>query len=130
MASTSSSGSKEGHPQISVLILAASYDAESLSRTVAAGWSGYLRKSVERANLLRAVRAIAQGECVVDPELLRHLLHQATQQDGGRATTPAGRLTAPEREVIRKLEVSDRTQAAVKAVRLGLVEAAGHGSKR
>ena len=79
----------------------------------------------------------------------------------GWATTLAGRLTAPEHEVLRlitdgrtdraipqmlgypvgtaknhvqkvigKLEVSDRTQAAVKAVRLGLVEAAGHGSKR
>jgi hypothetical protein len=30
--------------------------------------------------------------------------------------------------VIMKLEVPDRTQAAVKAVRLGLVEAAGSGS--
>ena len=45
---------KEGHPKISLLVLAVSYDARSASRTVAAVCSGYLRQSVVRADLLRA----------------------------------------------------------------------------
>jgi hypothetical protein len=83
--------------------------------------------------MLQAPDVREVGEAVSGAEALRfvrHPLRQVTQQGGGRATALAGRLTAPEKKAIRKLEVSDRTQAAVKAVRLGLVEAAGHGSER
>ena len=83
--------------------------------------------------MLQAPDVRVVGEAVSAAEalrLVRHLLHQVTQQEAGRVTALVGRLTGPEKKVIRKLEVSDCTQAAVKAVRLGLVEAAGHGSKR
>lgn len=125
---------------------------------------GYPMARAGMRGMLQAPDVRVAGEVVRRAEALRlvgHLLHQATQQDTGRATTLAGRPTAPEHEVLRlitdgrthraipqmlgyrvgtaknhvqkvigKLEASDRTQAAVEAVRLGLVEAAVLGSKR
>ena len=144
---------KEKSPSVSVILIACQGSPESLSSALALGCSGYLNASARRPEILRAVRAVARGECVLEPGLLRAVLRTLSQQDVVGTGAVREPLSVPEREVlrlitegqtnryiaqrfgysmgtvkdyvqkiIRKLEVSDRTQAAVKAVRLGLVE--------
>ena len=144
---------KEKSPKVSVIILDGDPGPSDVSRAIAAGCSGYLHKRVGRVELVRAIRGVARGECIVEPGFLKGLLEEvARQQAAAKPGRPEG-LTVYEREVlrlitegqtnrqiaqrlgykvgtvkdyvqkiIRKLEVSDRTQAAVKAVRLKLLD--------
>lgn len=143
---------KEKRPKVSLVVLTKERSVYHLSRAMAAGCSGFFVKSVGREELLRGIRSIARGECIVEPTLLRELLKEVAQGQDLVKGKAGEALTIPEREIIsliaegrtnnqiahrlgysvgtvkdyvqkiiQKLEVSDRTQAAVKAVRLGLV---------
>jgi DNA-binding NarL/FixJ family response regulator len=142
---------KSRAPKVSVILITASESTHDLSEAIALGCSGYLHQGVKQEDLRRAVRRIARGECILEPALLRRLLHELAEQRTSERGVTTQALTAPEREVLRlitegktnreiaqrlrysvgtvkdyvqqiiqKLEVSDRTQAAVKAVRLHL----------
>jgi DNA-binding NarL/FixJ family response regulator len=145
---------KKSGPKASVVIVTKSKSTQYLARAIALGCSGYLHSTTTGTRGFKgAVRAIARGECVIDPSLLRELLKEMGQERSSQSSELRGRLSAPEQEVlqlitlgrknrqiavklaysigsvkdyvqkiIQKLEVSDRTQAAVKAVRLGLVK--------
>jgi DNA-binding NarL/FixJ family response regulator len=140
-------------PRLSVVAFLTDESPVFLSRALAAGCAGYVPKNAERQELLRAVRAAARGEKMVDPTLLGSALKVVTQPGPETHATGAQQLTVPEREVLRlitvghtnrqiaqrfgyslgtvkdyvqriikKLGAADRTQAAVTAVRLGLLE--------
>jgi DNA-binding NarL/FixJ family response regulator len=144
---------KKRRPKTSVVIVTRSRGTQYLARAIALGCSGYLDLSTAPGELKRAIRAIAGGECVINPDLLRELLRNMAPEKPGRGRGLMEQLTAPEREVlhlitegktnrqiaahlryslgavkdcvqkiIEKLGVSDRTQAAVKAVHFGLIE--------
>jgi len=143
---------KERNPTTAVLVLTKSESTLFLARAIAIGCSGYFLEHVEPKDLVKAVRAVARGECVIEPARMQNLLAAIAQQYDGRVA-PTKELSAVEREIlqlltegktnrqiaeqlrysvatiknhvqriIQKLEVSDRTQAAVKAIRLGLVQ--------
>jgi DNA-binding NarL/FixJ family response regulator len=116
---------------------------------VEAGAAGYVLKGIGRRELLGAVTAIRDGESVLDPALLRALvraepsaaaadLHEALSTierevlrmiaDGLTNREIAERqrwsvATAKKyvQRILGKLEASDRTQAAVTALRRGLL---------
>lgn len=144
---------KETSPTVSLVVITADQSVFQLYRAIALGCSGYFVKSVEPEKLLNGIRAIARGECVVEPNLLREMLQEVARQRGKPEMGADEKLTVPEREIVRliteghtnrqiarrlgysvgtvkdyvqkiiqKLEVSDRTQVAVKAVRLGLLD--------
>ncbi|PYM05011.1 MAG: DNA-binding response regulator [Candidatus Rokuibacteriota bacterium] len=144
---------KAAMPQTSVLIVTMHANAEFVREAVRGGAAGYVLKGITRRELVAAVRAVREGESVLDPAVLKDALG-ARDGAGPRATAPADLepLTRIETEVLRlltegltnrqisermrwslgtakkyvqrvleKLRVSDRTQAAVEAVRRGLV---------
>jgi DNA-binding NarL/FixJ family response regulator len=129
-----------------VLVVTMHEDAGLMRRAVKAGANGYVLKGVDRRELLASVRAVRSGGSVVDPSLLR----TAVDDGDGEADAPAltrvevdllrlvaGGLTNREiaahlrwsqatvkkyvRRVLDKLGAIDRTQAAVEAVRRGLL---------
>jgi DNA-binding NarL/FixJ family response regulator len=73
-----------------------------------AGASGFLLKDVEPADLIRAVRVVAEGEALLAPRLTRRLIEAfvgaggpiADHGDGGPARTAVDKLTPREREVL------------------------------
>jgi len=140
-------------PRLSVVAFLTDESPVFLSRALAAGCAGYVPKNTERQALLRAIRATARGEGVVDPTLLGNVSKPVAQPEPERDAGTPRPLTVPEREVLRliteghtnrliaqrfgyslgtvkdyvqriikKLGAADRTQAAVTAVRLGLLE--------
>jgi DNA-binding NarL/FixJ family response regulator len=134
---------KHARPDAAVLVLSMHDDPALVRSAIQAGAAGYLLKGVARQELLAAVRAVRHGEAVVDPALLRSL---SADPGGGAALTAVERdvlrLIASGRtnreiagqmrwsvatakkyvqRVLAKLDVSDRTQAAVAALRRGLL---------
>ncbi|WP_413755308.1 response regulator [Streptomyces sp. MMBL 11-3] len=96
----------EGHPQVAVVVLTTFADDDSILAALGAGARGYLTKNAGRQDILRAIRAAAAGQAVLDREVQDRLL--ATVRSGPPA---AGRpqaqaqplpqdLTQREREVL------------------------------
>ena len=136
-------------PGTRVIVLTSFTEDQRLLPAIQAGAAGYLLKSVQPAELARAVRAAHAGEVLIDPSVAARLVEAIAQPAG---EPPPERLTPREREVLAligkglsnkriaielglsektikthvshllaKLGVQDRTQAAVHAVRAGLI---------
>jgi DNA-binding NarL/FixJ family response regulator len=136
-------------PSTRVIVLTSFVDDERLLPALRAGAAGYLLKNSEPSEVTRAIRAAHDGEALLDPVVAARLVREisdppASAQD---RLTPRERqvlaliarglpnkLIARELEisektvkthvghVLAKLGVSDRTQAALHAVRAGLDE--------
>lgn len=148
---------RERVPHVRVIVLTSFLDDERLMPALEAGADGYLLKDVEPSELARAIRTAQSGEAVIAPTVAGRLLRtlsqprQAPAVDGERLTRrerevleliAAGRsnkriafeLGIAEKtvkthvgHVLAKLGVTDRTQAALLAVRSGLVTAPQRG---
>jgi DNA-binding NarL/FixJ family response regulator len=61
-------------PHVAVLVLTMHDDDETVFAAIRAGARGYLLKGAQRAELLRAVRAVASGEAIFGPGVARRLV--------------------------------------------------------
>jgi two-component system, NarL family, response regulator LiaR len=142
---------KEGCPQARVLVLSSFLDDERLFPAVRAGAAGYLLKDVEPRELVKAIRTVHGGEALLHPAVAARLMDEfaagrAPEPSADGLTDRerevltliarglANKLIARElsisektvkahvSSILGKLGVSDRTQAALYAVRSGLVE--------
>ena len=138
-------------PEIGIVILTAYDDRQFVVEAVRAGAKGYVLKTREAEHLLRTVRLVAEGNMVIDPDLVVAVADElAAAQKGER-----GRETLTEREleilqllafgytnreigarlfvspdtvkthlehVYQKLGASDRTAAVAEAMRRRLIE--------
>ena len=140
---------RETAPEARVIVLTSFLDDDKLLPALRAGAAGYLLKNAQPQELVRAVRAAHAGETLLDPVVAARLvetLAAAGVEEPLDRLTPRERevlilvgrgfpnkLIARELElsektvkthvghVLAKLGVTDRTQAAVLAVRAGLV---------
>jgi DNA-binding NarL/FixJ family response regulator len=137
-------------PDLPVLILSTYDNPTYIARAVALGASGYLLKSAGSEKIVTAIRAVAAGENIWTREELRRVTGALatprlaadvevplTQRESEVLRQLALGLTNKEiaqalsisyetvkehvQHILRKIGVSDRTQAAVWAVRKGLV---------
>lgn len=138
---------KDRHPKLPIIALTTFSEAELVLGAVQAGASGYLLKDIEVQELAHAISAVQNGKSYLHPEATHHLI-QATaspppsserltrrEQEvlvllsrGFTNRQIADTLTITEKTVsvhvsniLGKLELSSRTQAALYAVRIGLV---------
>ncbi len=88
----------ENCPECGVLVLSMHKDAVYVRETLRAGAKGYLLKDAIDHDLLRAVRAVANGEGFLSPEISRPVLDEFK-----RTEDPFDLLTAREREVMQML---------------------------
>ncbi len=137
-------------PDLPVLILSTHDNPTYVARAVALGAAGYILKGTSRENLVRAIHTAAEGQTSWSRDALRRVTgalatpHLAadvevplTQRESEVLRQLAFGLTNKEialalhisyetvkehvQHILRKIGVSDRTQAAVWAVRKGLV---------
>lgn len=139
------------YERVGIVILTMHEDAEYLARAIKAGANSYLVKDVDSQHLFEAIRAAREGRPYVHPKLAGLLLQTQLTRSDSAGTNPGGlterelevlRLVGQgvsNREIARvlfisektaknhlthifeKLGVTDRTQAALYAVRAGLV---------
>jgi NarL family two-component system response regulator LiaR len=141
-------------PNARVIVLTSFFDDEQLMPALRAGAAGYLLKNAPPQELARAVRAAHAGEAVLDPVVAARVIEAlAGHAEPLDRLTPREREVLvligrgfPNKRIARelglaektvkthvghvlaKLGVSDRTQAAVIAVRAGLVQPRASGS--
>jgi NarL family two-component system response regulator LiaR len=138
-------------PTTRVIALTSFLDDDKVLPAVRAGAAGYLLKDVGPQDLVRAIRTVYGGEALLHPAVAARLMEEvasaaprrveaddltARERDvlGLIARGLSNKRIARELEiseatvkihvssVLRKLDVTDRTQAALHAVREGLVE--------
>jgi RNA polymerase sigma factor (sigma-70 family) len=135
---------------VEVVALTSFAEEERVHAALQAGASGYVLKDSDADDVAAAVRAAHRGELQIDPVVARRLmssLHEARDDDAISELTSreqdvlrlvaagepnkqiAAELAISERtarthvsRILRKLRLSSRTQAALWAVREGLVE--------
>jgi DNA-binding NarL/FixJ family response regulator len=133
-------------PDTEVLALTSVLEDASVVSAVRAGAIGYLLKNTEAHELRRAIKAAAAGQVQLSPEAAARLIREVRAPDSPEALTGretdvlrllaegkankeiAQALTVGEKTVkthvsniLAKLGVQSRTQAALYAVRIGLV---------
>jgi DNA-binding NarL/FixJ family response regulator len=138
-------------PELRVIIVTMHEDPDYLLEAVRAGAAGYLLKDASRRELLQAVRQVMRGESWLNSQLAAKALSALASGPDAAAPTPerltprelevlellAQGLTNREiarilvitpgttkvhvERILAKLGVSDRTQAAVRAIETGLV---------
>jgi DNA-binding NarL/FixJ family response regulator len=87
-------------PHIAVLILTMHEDDESVFAAVQAGARGYLVKGARQAELLRAVRSVAEGGAVFGPAIARRMVDFFAVAAQASAAAAFPELTAREREIL------------------------------
>jgi len=143
---------KQLNPDAHVLFLSSLDREDYLYEMLRAGAGGYVLKDITADELAQAVRTVAQGEVLVQPQIAGRLISRLGKQ--ARGDYPHEALTAREQEVLRllarglrnkeiaarlyvsertvnfhlaniyqKLNVSGRTEALSKALEQGLITA-------
>jgi DNA-binding NarL/FixJ family response regulator len=108
----------DGSPHVAVLVLTMSDDDETVFEAVRAGARGYLLKGAQRAELVRAVRAVASGEAIFGPGVARRLMVYFARPAPRVDPDAFPELTDREREVL-ELIAQGRSNADITAT-LGL----------
>lgn len=137
-------------PGTAIVMLTVSEDEEDLFAAVKAGASGYVLKNVRGAELRQLIDAVGRGEAALSPASARRILDEFGRRDGppasgdrltAREQDVLRRLTAGAtnkeiaaalgisentvkyhlKHILAKLHAASRTDAAVRAMREGLV---------
>jgi two-component system response regulator DevR len=91
---------KSAHPEISIIMITSYTDEKAVLASVMAGASGYLIKNASRAELLKAVRLVASGQSLLDPNKAKQTMTRVTRLTASTTQTPGDELTEREREVL------------------------------
>lgn len=136
---------KKRSPDTKVLVLSMFTDPATVAEAVKAGADGYLSKESSRESVVRAIHEVHDGRSVLDPNVTdgifgriggrdphaltdRELtvLQQLTHGKSTRAVAEHIHVSEETvktylKQIFRKLEVRDRTEAVAEAFRRGLV---------
>lgn len=141
----------ENNSDVKVLVLTVHNEVEYLLKAVEIGIEGYMLKDSDSSELKKAIFAIAQGDDFIQPSLIPMLNSKILERDSDKEKLKAltkreydvlkllavgmynkeiaTRLDISERTVknhvsniFKKIDVTDRTQAAVFAIRSNIVD--------
>lgn len=141
----------ENNSDVKVLVLTVHNEVEYLLKAVEIGIEGYMLKDSDSSELKKAIFAIAQGDDFIQPSLIPMLNSKMLERDSDKEKLKAltkreydvlkllavgmynkeiaTRLDISERTVknhvsniFKKIDVTDRTQAAVFAIRSNIVD--------
>src|SRR6186713_205021 len=101
-------------PHVAILVLTMHDDDETVFAAVRAGARGYLLKGAQRAELIRAVRAVAAGDAIFGPGVARRLVDFFSRPAPRPDPEAFPELTEREREIL-ELVARGRSNAEITA---------------
>jgi DNA-binding NarL/FixJ family response regulator len=104
---------RESVPHIRVVLFGMDEDADIFLQAVRMGVNGYVLKSASSAELIEAVRAVAQGEAVCPPKFCK-VLFQAISSEANQKAAIA------EQRAGMRLELTQRQRQLMSLVAMGL----------
>ena len=85
-------------PEVACLMLTSFGDDEALFDAIMAGAAGYVLKQIHGTDLVGAVRTVASGRSLLDPEAASRVM--ARMREASRRTDPLAALTGQERKIL------------------------------
>ena len=111
-------------PHIQVLVVTLFEDDESVFAALQAGARGYILKDAEESEMLRAIRAIGNGEAIFSPAIATRLMNYFATSRASIPREVFPDLTEREREILNLIasgetnnEIAERLTISVKTVR-------------
>jgi DNA-binding NarL/FixJ family response regulator len=128
---------KQEVPEVAVLVLTAHDDDEYVFALLQAGANGYLLKTAEMEELVKAIRAVAAGQSALDPVVTGKVVAQFAsgrslpdvlanvkdEYEGQQLYISDRTVQAHLSNIFSKLGVNSRTEAVMYAVRRGWISA-------
>jgi DNA-binding NarL/FixJ family response regulator len=109
-------------PRVACLMLTSFPDDEALFEAIMAGAAGYVLKQIRGTDLVGAVRTIASGQSLLDPEAASRVMRR--MRDQAVRTDPLAGLTDQERRILELIgegltnrQIGDRLFLAEKTVK-------------
>jgi DNA-binding NarL/FixJ family response regulator len=140
---------RDAGPLCAVVVAAAAHDSGRLLAALRSGADGYVLKSSARTEILDVIRSAAAGRPAIDRELTASLLHDLASQErspvpepltprelevldglaegrtnkeiAGHLAVSMGTVKVHVEHILAKLGAAGRTEAAVRAVEMGMV---------
>jgi two-component system, NarL family, response regulator DegU len=137
---------RQRFPEVRVVMLTMHADDEVIARAIRAGADGYLVKDCSTHEVTDTIRLVAGGETALSPQLARSMLAEMRRlddderlskreeevlqliADGCNTAEVAAKLFLSHKTVknhlasiYQKLDARDRTQAVIRAVRMGII---------
>ena len=139
---------RKSNPEIKIMMLTGTEVDDRVHDLVVAGIEGYVLKNIEPGELVRAIRAVAQGEAYLHPTVMKRVLSQMTSpRDASVSLTPREMevlewMSTPNtykqisiqlgigeetvrshaKSILEKMGQPNRAQAVLAAVRSGLLK--------
>jgi len=112
------------HPEIKVLMLTSFADDDALFASIMAGASGYVLKQVKSNDLVRSIRAVADGQSLVDPSMTGAVLDRLRKGRDLLKDEKLARLSPQEERILALIaegktnrEIGDAIKLAEKTVK-------------
>lgn len=140
------------YPNIKIMILSSHNDDEYIMESIRAGANGYSLKNTSPAKLIETITQIAENKAVLDPSIAVKVMNLARHDNNDKenfskrelqilellssgktnkeigsiifisSRTVQGHLS----KIFSKLDVETRTEAAIKAIKIGLIKENDH----
>ena len=109
-------------PEVGCLMLTSFGDDEALFDAIMAGAAGYVLKQIRGTDLVGAVRTVARGESMLDPEAASRVMRR--MREAARRADPLAGLTPQERRILELIgegltnrQIGERMYLAEKTVK-------------
>lgn len=115
-------------PSVRVLVVTMFKDDDSVFTALRAGARGYVLKDADENELLRAVRAVGEGEAIFSPEVATRVLNYFAKPRPVLAPDVFPELTAREREILEHLTQHKSNSDIARSLNLTLKTVANYVS--
>jgi DNA-binding NarL/FixJ family response regulator len=114
------------HPEMGIIILTMLEDNDSLFSALRAGARGYVLKGADKAEMVKSIRAVANGEALFGPAIANRLTKFFKHPGGMSKQSAFPELTDREREVLEVIAQARNNQEIAEILHISMKTVSNH----